>query len=386
MISGTCLQEGSDQWLFTKEALVQIRETNRERVLQVLTARSSTASRRASVASGDVRPLALEEGLRLVLFYALKLPELCQLCNAPFEVQWTAIVFFRRFFARASPMEFDPLPMMFASVHVACKIEELKEITLDRLLEAGGFGDDKSMKTKVSDLELELLEGIGFQLLIEPKPDSSLRMLYEELRTFASKQNAQFQFPEDLLKSAETLVLNASVRSDALLHSPPSLLIAAAFALAAERGQNSPDAMPSGSISALVLSFLQSHLEDDDSRTALEDMFKAARRHLEVNFEDLEREAMQEIARAARRCHRIFERLRDERKENHEANHKERKRRRNEMKAGIARRQVPTPMKDLSDLKRKAKALQSVDSFSTLPNGNDEDFVIHDLPDDMEDD
>ena len=68
---------------------------------------------------------SLSESLRLTLYYAHKLPELCGFCNAPPDVLWTAIVLFRRFFAVHSSIEFDPAVMMFVAVHVSCKIEEV---------------------------------------------------------------------------------------------------------------------------------------------------------------------------------------------------------------------------------------------------------------------
>lgn len=90
-------------------------------------------------------------------------------------------------------------------------------------------------------------------------------------------------------------------------------------------------------------------------------------------------------AKAARRCHRAFERLREEHKDRSEAHRKERKRRRDELKI-VARRQVPTPMLkgDLADLKQKAQVLQGL--TASPPDLDAEDFIIRRPRDDMEDD
>ncbi|CAK0900053.1 unnamed protein product, partial [Prorocentrum cordatum] len=116
----------------------------------------------------------------------------CAACGAPSAVCWAAAVFYRRFFAARSPAEFDPLLVLLACVHLACKVEEVHEVTLDRVLEAAGLGEGEG--ARVSGAELPLLEAVGFQLFLEPKPDdTALRMLAEDVRRAV---------PEDTLTDA----------------------------------------------------------------------------------------------------------------------------------------------------------------------------------------
>ncbi|CAK0910176.1 unnamed protein product [Prorocentrum cordatum] len=154
-------------WLFSAEGLARARQQAHDRAAETLGALSGAAGgeEQAAAASGGAagrelaRPLCLEEAGSLASFYAQKLPELCGLCGASGDVRWTAMVFYRRFFAVCSPMEHDPLPAMFACVHLACKVEEEHHITLEKLLAAADLGSDRAMQGKVVDSEICVLEG-----------------------------------------------------------------------------------------------------------------------------------------------------------------------------------------------------------------------------------
>eukprot|EP00929_Paragymnodinium_shiwhaense_P115936 TRINITY_DN850_c0_g1_i1.p1 TRINITY_DN850_c0_g1~~TRINITY_DN850_c0_g1_i1.p1 ORF type:complete len:467 (+),score=93.92 TRINITY_DN850_c0_g1_i1:19-1419(+) len=240
--------EGADEeaahdsrWLFsTAEALNRSREQSRERASASL--KSLIVETRTAGAGKETRPLSSDESLGLCRFYAKTMPELCALCAAPADVRWAAIVFYQRFFSVRSPMEFDPLTVMFSCVHLACKIEESHEITLDRILEAADFGD-QGLKPKVASLELVLLEALKFTLLVEPKPEATLGMLLEELKERFSLPEGVAREQRRLLDRAADLVLELSVSSDAVLRWPPSLLFAAAL-LEALQGQGSPSLVP----------------------------------------------------------------------------------------------------------------------------------------------
>mmetsp|Transcript_149301 Transcript_149301/g.388405 ORF Transcript_149301/g.388405 Transcript_149301/m.388405 type:complete len:448 (+) Transcript_149301:125-1468(+) len=378
-VSGELHQQ---QWLFSAEALARARESAHSAAVQAL--KSAVAEgliERRAGSREPIKPIDLEQGCSLVLFYAQQIPELCGLCSAPSEVRWAAIVFFRRFFAVRSPMEFDPVPMMFASVHLACKIEEVHEITLDKLLDAAGFGADPGLRDKVASLELPLLEGLGFALLVEPKPDSALRVLEEDLRQLlrqqqglcassgggppespARRSSGQMdvglleELQEEALQSAEDIVLHMSVRTDAVLRWPISALLAGALgaalddAVAQRRGGGSGSTTTAGSETLAAL--LDASLEAEPQRCALRKMLDEVGSCIRspACSAVIAQSAMKETAKVARKCHRAFDRLREEATERHEAHRKERKRRWSQMK-GITRRQVPTPVHQALALK-----------------------------------
>jgi len=343
--------EKVDQWLFTEEQLTRIRGHTHERALQVLHSVAADSPDRRQGAREAPKPLSIDESALLVQFYLQRLPELCSKCGAPSDVQWTSIVFFQRFYAVRSAMEFFPQPMMFACVHLACKIEEVHEITLDMLLEhAEAFGVNMP-KAKVSALELHLLEGLSFTLLVEPKPDIALRMLAEELQRLpawsgvahgvalhaASMENTW----QEVLSGAEELLAHLSIRTDAVLRMPASLLITAALGSVLARHCSF------GGAGGQVLEILQSLLEmsvEDPEKATIGSMFQGALQDIErhSSLGEIAEESMKETVGNALRCHRCFETLRERATERHEANRKERKRRWGETK-DEKRRHLPTP-------------------------------------------
>jgi len=319
------------QYLFTREALEQSHEAAHERAAQTLREQG------LRVLQAEPRPLNLKESCNLVAFYAQKLPELCRLCSAPQEVLWTSLIFFKRFFSANSPMEFDPVPMMFTCLHVACKVEEFRDLTLEKMLQEGGFGEQ--MRPKVTDLELELLQALDFELLIEPKVRPSLRILAEELL-----ERSKVADLEEAMQKAEALVIDLCASTNAVLQWPASVLIAAAWDVVLEEAAAEK---PSPVCSMLLQSFTE-----ERHKTQLKTMFQEAVQAIkQVNCKaELNREAMQEIAKAARKCEKAFERIREEQKQRHEARCNERKRRRNE--------DARTHFTDIEELKRKAQALR----------------------------
>uniref|UniRef100_A0A7S4RJH5 Cyclin N-terminal domain-containing protein n=1 Tax=Alexandrium monilatum TaxID=311494 RepID=A0A7S4RJH5_9DINO len=384
----------SERWLFTPEALTQARDAGRDRALQALRRAAAEAGARppeeGTGGEGGEAPrlLSHEECAQLVLAHALQLVELCGRCGAPSEVLWAGLIFYRRFFAVRSPMEFDPQLMMLACVHLACKIEEVHEITLDGLLEAGGFSDGSRLRVKVSGLELPLLEGIGFALLVEPKPSAALRMLAQELQHPLALGGAQQQ---EVVALAECFVLDLGVRSDAILRWSPSALIAAALGAALDAGLALPPA--SEVPSAQLVELLAASLEGEGSQTAFRTMVSAVsfelRRLAFVREEPLAAGA----AVAARRCHAAIEKLRDLSAKRQEARHKERKLKRGETKAAAASRRVPTPMRQaLAELNRRtawalsrAAAPEAGVGGASGRESSPEDFFIRRRLDTMED-
>lgn len=348
-----------------KRALLESRRAARERAAKALAARPHEAD--AQPSREPPRPLTAEEESVLVAFYAQKLPGLCDLCGAPADVRWTALVFYRRLFASRSPIEFDPLPMMFACVHLACEIEEVHEITLDRLLDAADFGADASLRAKVASLELPLLEGISFRLLIEPKPASAIQVLSEELQRVLAGSGAaaaaQVAWPE-AASAAERLVMDLGIRSDAVLLWPTSVVVVAAFTVALKSSRGYTPAL-----SATLESLWDAHLGADSHRENLRGMVAAAIGEMEKlpNMELISEESVKESAKQARRCHRAFERLREEASQRQEANRKERKRQWSEMKGANT----------LSQLKSAPLGSpRSLDRHGAPPRSDPDDFVI----------
>lgn len=204
---------------------------------------------------------------------------------------------------------------------------------------------------------------MGFTLLVEPKPDIALHMLAEELtrqpawggvaRGLALHPGSMESTWQEVLSAAEQLLLHLSVRSDAILRMPASLLITAALGSVLGRDFNL------GSDGGQVLEILQSLLEssvEEHQRAAIGKMFQKALHEIErlsSMIGEITDDSREEVDRTVLRCQRAFERLREEATERHEANRRERKRRWGEMK-DANRRHLPTPFtQGLAELNRR---------------------------------
>jgi len=253
----------------------------------------------------------------------------------------------------------------------------------------------------VVGLELPLLEGIRFVLQVEPKPDAALRMLSEELQHLVTQSPTHNHAAaisglteaawQDVLDRAESIVFELSIRTDAILCRPISILIVAALSAALDMQDGRPqkhvvDEFGGGDtqgFSDTLVMFLEGNLETGAQRSAARSLMQAVLEHIRQLESECEvtQESVKDIAKIARRCHRTFERQRELATERHEAHRKERKRRWHEMKKP-ARSLLPTPLwQDLMDLNSRrqdtAQAALSVDAA--------DEFVIR-RPPDMDDD
>jgi len=337
--------EQKDSWIFTQDSLAQARQSAYDKAVKTLQRHAAQEQRTKE----PPRLPSLSESLRLTLYYAHKLPELCGFCNAPPDVLWTAIVLFRRFFAVHSSIEFDPAVMMFVAVHVSCKIEEVHEITLGKLLDAADLGSAQDMKAKVSSLELNLLEGVGFKLLIEPKPDAALVMLVDELRdSVADHIPLDESAWDDVRSSAENLVVDVSVRTDAALCWPTSVVIASALhcALADKFGSGSEAC--SRAQTALDATLLQP-LNTEQQRFSVKRMVEHVRLDMTNLSSEVESmEDMREIRRPINYCHRMFERMRADVADLREEDRQAEKRKRSGSKAASLSSRVQNEFATLS--------------------------------------
>jgi hypothetical protein len=304
--------------------------------------------------------LDAEEERGLIHYCAAQLIELCRLCEAPGEVCWTGLVFFQRFFAARSPMEFDPTPMLYACVHLACKVEEVHEITLDHILRSERHlcaAECEDLRSRVLGLELPLLEALSFQLLVEPKPQPSLRILIEEMRLEYGEGGEPWDV---LLEVAESLTLELAANTDAVLRWPPSAIFAGALRAALRDGSRvllEPGA--ACSMTTRLEDVLFAHVESKHLRDTVHCLIEGvistiATLHAE-ELSGLTQEteaAFRERKQRAAPWHRIFEFARREGAVRHEAHRLERKRRWKVL--GNERKPVPTPLTSRHfDVKRR---------------------------------
>jgi len=254
---------------------------------------------------------------------------------------------------------------------------------------------------------LPLLEGIGFALLVEPKPDVALRMLSEELQSLFAQGLARDRAAEqavdsppargcggltevgwtDVVSQAEKIVIDLAVTTDVILLWPISIVIAASLSAALDMYSGDPSEVgrPENSqpLSEVLCWLLDSNFESEKQRSSIRGMVQDVRHRITTMSQtksDITEASMIETAKHARSCLRAFERIREDATERHEAHRKERKRRWCEMKGCI--KAVPTPLADFSELSRRALAIRESSTFHSDTDG----FVLHRLrEEDMED-
>lgn len=239
-------------------------------------------------------------------------------------------------------MEFDPLSTVLASVHLACKIEEVHEITLAKMLESAGLSEHLS---KVAALEVPLLEGIGFDLLVEPKPDSALRMLMEDLRQHLGQRRPagegeardaavadevelglQEPFRDEVLRAAEDLSLVLSIQTDAVLLWPLSIVLAASLQATLE-GSIAARGVAGSTLVTALYSALDAGIAAQPQRAALRTMMAEVLACIRgpASSALVTQEEVQESIKAAGCCQKAFEKLHEAQAEQQEAQRKERK-------------------------------------------------------------
>jgi len=104
--------------------------------------------------------ITLEEEMRLVEYYAVKLIEVGKALKAPSKVICTACTYLKRFYIGKTSLEFDPQFLVLACLYVASKVEDCY-MAADELSTHVGMPSGAILK-----LELPLLQGLHFDLQV----------------------------------------------------------------------------------------------------------------------------------------------------------------------------------------------------------------------------
>mmetsp|Transcript_19535 Transcript_19535/g.45438 ORF Transcript_19535/g.45438 Transcript_19535/m.45438 type:complete len:357 (+) Transcript_19535:81-1151(+) len=311
------------KWLLDATELAQLRQQAHDETWKALQTAWSTGSQesqsltqesKSSAPKAVARPPALEQTALLVRFYAKKLAELTDLCGATGDILWTALVFYQRFYAMASPLEFDPMTVMFAVLHLACLSEEVRELSLDSLLKAAALGSDAALEAKIASLEMFVAEGIGFGLLIEPKPASALEMMSRPLLSLVGSTAPSSEKWCGICSDAEAYLVRFAVLTDAVLLWPTSVLVAASLHRALD-DVDVPSKGVAAKIQVAIGDLLSSRMPTEGQRKSVKMMLKdavATLREVPDSLTQPSEEDVKDVSKAARRCQKVFEKMRDE--------------------------------------------------------------------------
>eukprot|EP00697_Spironema_sp_BW2_P011587 gnl/Spiro4/27331_TR13606_c0_g1_i1.p1 gnl/Spiro4/27331_TR13606_c0_g1~~gnl/Spiro4/27331_TR13606_c0_g1_i1.p1 ORF type:complete len:405 (+),score=77.85 gnl/Spiro4/27331_TR13606_c0_g1_i1:171-1385(+) len=184
--------------------------------------------------STPVQGLTLEEERILRLHWEFKVGEVCEHFRDHFPdyVQWTATIYFKRFFLKRTMMEHDPKYIMLASILLASKVEE-SAIRLEMPDFARLFGNAFQLDIELlCATEITLLEGLHYHLIVYHPERPLTGFVHEMLKSGLITSN---QLPEFLAHARR--ILARALFSDACFHfSPSHMALAALYATALHTG------------------------------------------------------------------------------------------------------------------------------------------------------
>lgn len=218
-------------WMFSDVKLAALRRTGADLAVKKLQS--------AGPGTSEAAPLQPEEERMLRYWYETKLQEVCREENAQDPTRFTdrvmfaALMYFKRYFLRASLMEEDPKHVMLAALLVAGKVEE-ERIEPDDLLRKY---NPKLKLEMLLALELRMLEALSFQL-VTVSPFRALQGFLQDLQSEVSKESD--------LEQLHTLACDFIRRS--LCDDAPFLFTPQQLALAGLAEAGSHPSLPAGGV------------------------------------------------------------------------------------------------------------------------------------------
>jgi cyclin H len=137
----------------------------------------------------------------------------------PIHVEATAMLFFKRFFLAHSVMEYDITRIMVTCIFLSCKVEDYYvplETILNRINKVSGA---KFTPEEILKLELTVLEGLRFHLLVY----HPFRSLYAFVHDNELKSSLKTTPVEDLYETGKQAI-KKSLLTDAAFLYPPGLI------------------------------------------------------------------------------------------------------------------------------------------------------------------
>jgi len=219
-------------WMFSDVKLASLRRTGADLAVKKLQS--------AGPGTSEAAPLQPEEERMLRYWYETKLQEVCREENAQDPTRFTdrvmfaALMYFKRYFLRASLMEEDPKHVMLAALLVAGKVEE-ERIEPDDLLRK--YNPQLKLETLLA-LELRMLEALSFQLVtVSP---------FRALQGFLQDLQGESERKENDLEQLHTLACDFIRRS--LCDDAPFLFTPQQLALAGLAEAGSHPSLPAGGV------------------------------------------------------------------------------------------------------------------------------------------
>lgn len=178
----------------------------------------------------DKAVYTVEERDKLLKFFALQISNFLKLHKMRDAVTLTSIIIYRKFFLKASVLEYDPRTVAFTSIIIALKICELAHLT--SVVQVFGPISSKIPLKDILDLELVVLGGIDFKLQIATPLRSLLGIRHHYLR-FVEFQSLELveirKSVASVMKQANESFIKLSVADYTLLSEYQGFIAMAVF-------------------------------------------------------------------------------------------------------------------------------------------------------------
>ncbi|KAH1245997.1 Cyclin-H1-1 [Glycine max] len=233
------------KWIFSPQQLVEKYRAANQRAKQILEKCGATlmevdvdgslsypepqmTAKDSAEKHSRTKPLTIEEEQCIKVFYENKLQEVCNNFRFPhkiqgntvfffqyfeivYDIQATALIYFKRFYLQWSVMEHQPKHIMLTCIYAACKIEE--------------------NHVSAEELETLVLQSLEFDLIVYA-PYRSVEGFINDMEEFFNAGDNQLEMLKTLQETARFEV-DKMMLTDAPLLFPPGQL-----ALAALRNSN----------------------------------------------------------------------------------------------------------------------------------------------------
>ena len=155
-------------WILTQQDLDSKYSAKQSALLQKITNMNQNLQRYA---------VTKEEENIIILFLSKNLITACKHLSMHDKAICTALAYYKRFYINNSVIDYDPVQMMFTSMFLSCKTEEINIRDIKNFCQNFRESDPKA----ILQLEYCLISGIKFHLYVF-SPKKSLKALLESLK------------------------------------------------------------------------------------------------------------------------------------------------------------------------------------------------------------
>lgn len=208
-------------WIFTQTGLDKIYENKQTQLLQIISNVTSDPNLQRYV-------LTQSEESAVVHFLSKNLITCCRHLHVHDKAVSTALAYYKRFYLYNSVCEYDPVQMMFTSMFLACKTEEINIRDVHHFCQQFKESDPNALL----QLEFFLISGIKFQLYVFC-PYKPLRVLLEFISVDLVNREAKGEIEEKTKEIIETCLI-----SDIALKYSPSEIAVSSLYIALESHEN----------------------------------------------------------------------------------------------------------------------------------------------------